>query len=1123
MNGSPVAPTLAVRYASPGAAGMLGGGDSAAGPLTRRAAANQVSANLRAISLEYQHAELAAATNNFHSSRRLGSGCYGAVYRGELKDGSEVAIKAIDLGILMGKGECPEDAGFDEEVQMLSKFRHPHLVTLLGWGQQGLNRYLVYEFLSGGDVFQRLHKSKVATRAFMWHERISALLDSATGLSHMHNSTPKAFHRDIKSANILLDRHGTAKMADFGLSCIGQHGATNIMVKTIGGTPGYKCPIYERTGRFTEGSEVYSFGMVMMEVITGLDPSASDASVPGGIAFPIADTISPGKAGALERLLRHPDSTANWSTALFKEMAVLALRCTTCPDERQRPVFVEIVKTLRALVEKFPPNSQPPTNSQAQSPSPSGQQMLATPQQKSPLASPQHSPQQTPQQVMHNQSPSPQQRAAQSPPRNQPMQKMAPLVVGFKQQSPLRQRPSLMQPWSPQAKSHTPLQREPSSPQTPAKPAACFALDLVLCQGPGPDALARELCRLPLEPAAPGSDGKWSMAVGRHLQEQYFQAWLPDATNRACISRHALEISWQAGSDKAHLLACGTNPVSVDGTLVAKGSTATLKPGSDITFTYELKVLLRLKFVALSAERRSADVAKSWSVENTQQLTIADFERARENKILKLAGVSSVAEAVERLNWGAISCQSGYCMVYSATRAAHFLVYQGGMKEAAFSALGLVEKAPGPDSPVGVTGANSKAAFSRLSLSWTPPGEAAAGAEGAVNDEASADCRWCLLCKRAEGLTTEALNAMPKSMQYLSLKHGKTIFGRTNQQVQLEALIPDPVSRFNITRQHAEFEVKAGALSVTNLCNSVLMLIDEEPVPKDASKQLQNGQVLNFAKVTDGVLVDIIVFQVCHQQHDSTDLQPKSLAKSLAKEEDKAEVQIRAGYYPEIARSASGRIFMPADRLMAATAGARTSGQVPELPPPQLPRPAASPLRGQLDGSPGSDATPVAKFHLPPPHVDQTVLSPKAAAWSGSSQSHDEDILSPPFVLELSGGGVRDVPIEQRRLGPYRLAKKPLMVGRRYQKEFLQSCVKEDCLDFISRDHFAFDFGHETMMLLAMSQNRLWIFRDGTAPIELKKDMTSSLRMGDYIVLGTGIMSAEDSFQRLRFLMKPAE
>eukprot|EP00439_Symbiodinium_sp_Y106_P067983 s983_g11.t1 len=153
--------------------------------------------------------------------RQVATGCIvtlrGPVASSDTPDGSDVAIKAIDLSVLMGKGECPEDAGFEDEVTLLSKFRHPHLVTLLGWGQHCLQRFLVYEFLSGGDVFQRLHKCHCGQQGFPWHDRLSVLLDAASGLSHMHNATPKAFHRDIKSANILLDRHGTAKMADFGV------------------------------------------------------------------------------------------------------------------------------------------------------------------------------------------------------------------------------------------------------------------------------------------------------------------------------------------------------------------------------------------------------------------------------------------------------------------------------------------------------------------------------------------------------------------------------------------------------------------------------------------------------------------------------------------------------------------------------------------------------------------------------------------------------------------------------------------------------------------------------------------------------------------------------------------
>merc|ERR1719471_1601 len=166
-----------------------------------------------------------------------------------------------------------------------------------------MQRHLVYELLSGGDAFQRLQKSRKQGREpFHWHERLSVCLDAATGLSHMHNSKPKAFHRDIKSANILLDRHGTAKMADFGLSCTssGRQGDNHVQVKTICGTPGYACPIYSRTGKVTEGSEVYSFGMVMLELLTGLAPAAADPHIRGNILYHIRDNINPNQPGALD-------------------------------------------------------------------------------------------------------------------------------------------------------------------------------------------------------------------------------------------------------------------------------------------------------------------------------------------------------------------------------------------------------------------------------------------------------------------------------------------------------------------------------------------------------------------------------------------------------------------------------------------------------------------------------------------------------------------------------------------------------------------------------------------------------------------------------------------------------
>eukprot|EP00929_Paragymnodinium_shiwhaense_P041906 TRINITY_DN21761_c0_g1_i2.p1 TRINITY_DN21761_c0_g1~~TRINITY_DN21761_c0_g1_i2.p1 ORF type:complete len:122 (-),score=30.01 TRINITY_DN21761_c0_g1_i2:28-393(-) len=108
--------------------------------------------SLNQISLEYSYADLQHATGNFKQENSLGSGSFGGVYRGLQKDGTEVAIKVLNV---------PDEAGFDEEVRVLSKFRHPNLVILMGFARNDTQRYLVYELLAGGDVYSRLQKSCV--------------------------------------------------------------------------------------------------------------------------------------------------------------------------------------------------------------------------------------------------------------------------------------------------------------------------------------------------------------------------------------------------------------------------------------------------------------------------------------------------------------------------------------------------------------------------------------------------------------------------------------------------------------------------------------------------------------------------------------------------------------------------------------------------------------------------------------------------------------------------------------------------------------------------------------------------------------------------------------------------
>lgn len=223
----------------------------------------------------------------------------------------------------------------------------------MGFAVNGAQRLLVYEYLSGGDVSRRLQKCARENLPFTCLQRLSAALDSACGLSHLHNASPKVFHRDIKTANILLDRNGGAKMADFGLACLSR--SSEFKVKQASGTIGYACPYYIQRGVVTEGSEVYSFGMVLIELLCNAPPACSGPN-PGEILYLVNHL-----QGSVSRTLNMADPKAGWPPAVATKLAELAMNCVSM-TETQRPKFVSIVKQLRALIEFANGNSASPAS-----------------------------------------------------------------------------------------------------------------------------------------------------------------------------------------------------------------------------------------------------------------------------------------------------------------------------------------------------------------------------------------------------------------------------------------------------------------------------------------------------------------------------------------------------------------------------------------------------------------------------------------------------------------------------------------------------------------------------------------------------------------------------------------
>ncbi|KAK7250868.1 hypothetical protein RIF29_33601 [Crotalaria pallida] len=208
--------------------------------------------------------ELAAATNNFSNENIIGQGGFGYVHKGVLPNGKEVAVKSLKSGSGQGERE------FQAEIDIISRVHHRHLVSLVGYCISGGQRMLVYEFVPNQTLEHHLHGKGVPTMD--WPTRMRIARGSAKGLAYLHEDcNPRIIHRDIKAANVLLDASFEAKVADFGLAKLTTDNNTHVSTRVMG-TFGYLAPEYASSGKLTDKSDVFSFGVMLLELITGKRP-----------------------------------------------------------------------------------------------------------------------------------------------------------------------------------------------------------------------------------------------------------------------------------------------------------------------------------------------------------------------------------------------------------------------------------------------------------------------------------------------------------------------------------------------------------------------------------------------------------------------------------------------------------------------------------------------------------------------------------------------------------------------------------------------------------------------------------------------------------------------------------
>ncbi|TVU08383.1 hypothetical protein EJB05_41787, partial [Eragrostis curvula] len=298
----------------------------------------------------FSYKELHAATNGFSEENKLGEGGFGSVYWGKTSDGLQIAVKR-----LKATNNSKAEMEFAVEVEVLARVRHKNLLGLRGYCAGAEQRMIVYDYMPNLSLLSHLHGQFAGEVRLDWKRRIDVAIGSAEGLVYLHHEvTPHIIHRDIKASNVLLDSDFAPLVADFGFAKLVPEGVSH-MTTRVKGTLGYLAPEYAMWGKVSGACDVYSFGILLLELVSGRKPIER---LPSGAKRTITEWAEPLIARGRLGDLVDPRLRGSFDAAQLARVVECAALCVQGEPDR-RPDMRTVVRVLRGDADAAAPTGKP--------------------------------------------------------------------------------------------------------------------------------------------------------------------------------------------------------------------------------------------------------------------------------------------------------------------------------------------------------------------------------------------------------------------------------------------------------------------------------------------------------------------------------------------------------------------------------------------------------------------------------------------------------------------------------------------------------------------------------------------------------------------------------------------